>query len=160
MIKALEKSDIPKIFEIVQGAGDSLFTNLPAITEENVINEILRTDPGTGAICFVIRDGAGFMTLNNINKMRNSAFIGNIAVKKGSDPFLGVKSAKWLIDYCFDTLNLNRVYGHTWSDNPQMGVFYKRLGAVHEGIERQHTWKNGQYVDLNIWGILRSEWGK
>lgn len=158
-IKSFEQEDFGGILEVFEECGSSLFTNLPLITKENLLDNLLRNDEGF-SVLFCIHDGdlKGFFTLNNVNYSRNSALIGNIAVKQGSSPSLGLKASKWALNYCFETLNLNRVYGHTWSDNPKMDAFYQRLGAVHEGTEREHTWKNGQYVDMKVWGILRKEY--
>lgn len=159
-IKRFEEEDFDGVFEVFEECGENLFTNLPFITKENLIPSLLKTDDGV-SLLFCIFDGPlkGYFTLNNINYSRNSVFVGNIAIKEGSN-FLGIKAGKWILDYCFNTMNLNRVYGHTWSDNPKMDAFYKRIGAVHEGTEREHTWKNGSYVDLKVWGILRKEYGK
>lgn len=159
IIKRFEGIYLSDVFRIFEECGCHLFTNPELITTENLFHALTKTDEGF-SLMFCIFDGdlRGFMTLNNINYQRNSAFIGNIAIKEGSRQFLGLDASKWLINYCFETLNLNRIYGHTWSDNPKMDSFYKRIGAVHEGTERQHTWKKGQYVDLKIWGILREEW--
>jgi RimJ/RimL family protein N-acetyltransferase len=158
-IKRYENQNLEDVLSIVEECGDSLFTNMAFITRENVIDALLRTERGY-SVLFCVHDVGikGFVTINNIDSTRNSAYIGNIAVKKESAQLLGLEASKWIIDYCFNVLNLNRVYGHTWSDNPKMDAFYKRLGAIHEGTEREHTWKHGQYVDLKIWGILRKEW--
>jgi RimJ/RimL family protein N-acetyltransferase len=159
IIKMFEDVDLDNVFEVFKECGENLFTNPQLVTRENIIQNLLKTDDGFSVLfCIYNDDFCGFMTLNNINYQRNSAFIGNIAVKKGSRQYTGLDAAKWLINYSFKTLNLNRVYGHTWSDNPKMDAFYNRIGAVQEGIEREHTWKNGSYVNLKIWGILRSEW--
>lgn len=159
IIKRFIEDDFPEVFETVKECGESLFTNLEMITLENVVQSLLKTDDGFSVLfCIFDEDFRGFMSLNNINYSRNSAFLGNIAIKKDSKQFLGIDAGKWVLNYCFTVLNLNRVYGHTWSDNPKMGGFYRRIGATHEGTEREHTWKRGEYVDLNIWGILRKEW--
>jgi RimJ/RimL family protein N-acetyltransferase len=117
--------------------------------------------PGTVSNAYAIysdNELAGVITLNNISLIKRSAYIGFIAVKKGVKAGCGLNAAKMILKHCFDTLGLNRVYGHTWTDNERMDAFYKRLGATLEGIEREHTFKNGKFVDMKIWSILKREY--
>jgi RimJ/RimL family protein N-acetyltransferase len=155
IIRRYEHKDHESVYQLVMEFGSALFSNLPAINRENVIIELLKYNEHGSIIFCIFEDGLkGFLTINHIT--RDSAFLGNIVVNGGSQ-FLGLNAGKWSLDYCFNVLNINRVYGHTWSDNPKMDAFYQRIGATHEGTEREHSWKNGKYVDLKIWGILRKE---
>jgi [ribosomal protein S5]-alanine N-acetyltransferase len=162
-IKLLEAHEIPELYRILMDPeiAWALTADPTVITEKNLASFLLKTEPGTLSRAYAIYEAGklvGCFTLNNISHIKNSAFLGVIAVKKGAGNMIGYKAGKWAKKLCFEQLNLNRMYGHTWADNPRMDAFYKRQGATLEGIEREHCWKNGKYVDLKIWGILRREY--
>lgn len=163
-IKLTEQHEIPALYDIfIQDGIEFNFCADPTvITELNLGSWLLKTEPGTASKSFTIysdNNVCGVVTINNISHIKNSAYIGVIAIKSGVGGLIGVKAAKWIINYAFETLNLNRLYAHTWADNTKMDSLYKRIGATHEGTEREHTWKQGSYVDMKIWGILRREYG-
>jgi RimJ/RimL family protein N-acetyltransferase len=162
-IKYLESHEIPKLFSILlkSGVAVNLTVNPHVITENTLPTFLLATEPDTKAEAFSIYLGdelIGVVTINNISLTKNSAYIGLLAIDREKTKGSGLKVIKWVLRYCFQTLNLNRAYGHTWSDNPNMDRIYEHIGAVHEGTEREHTWKQGQYVDMKIWAVLRREW--
>lgn len=163
MIKLLEDYEVYELFKIISDPEilGNLTEDITQVTANNLPSFLLRTIPGTASNAYAIYSGdklSGVITLNNISLIKRSAYIGFIAVKKGANQGCGIKAAKQIIKHCFETLGLNRVYGHTWSDNERMDAFYKRLGATLEGVERESSFKNGKFVDLKIWSILRSEW--
>ena len=163
MIKLLETYEIPELFKILSdpGIAKNLVADYSMLTENNLFGWLLATQSGTTAVAYSIYSGdelVGVITLNSISLIKQSAFIGVVAVRKGVNGGCGLKASRWLIKHCFKTLGLNRVYGHTWADNEKMDALYKRLGAVHEGTEREHTWKQGKFVDMKIWSILRREY--
>jgi UDP-4-amino-4,6-dideoxy-N-acetyl-beta-L-altrosamine N-acetyltransferase len=61
------------------------------------------------------------------------------------------------VDYCFDYLNLHRVYLTVHSDNQPAIALYKRCGFKEEGRLRKHEYRKGRYVDMIIMGILKEE---
>jgi RimJ/RimL family protein N-acetyltransferase len=163
MIKLLENYEIQELFKIISDPEiiGNLTEDTTQITAGTLPSFLLRTLSGTTSIAYAIYSDdelAGVITLNNISLIKRSAFIGFIAVKKGIKPMCGLNAGKFILKHCFDTLGMNRVYGHTWADNERMDAFYKRLGATLEGIEREHTFKNGKFVDMKIWSILRKEY--
>jgi len=163
-IKMLEAYEVPELYKILSkpAIAKHLAANPTVITENTLGSFLLTTDAGTSSVAYSVYEKEqlmGVITLNNICHIKNSGYIGVLAMDDcpqgvGS----GVRAAKWLLTHCFENLNLNRVYSHTWSDNERMDSFYERIGGVYEGTERQHTWKNGKYVDMKIWSMLRSEW--
>jgi RimJ/RimL family protein N-acetyltransferase len=163
MIKLLEDYEVNGIFDIISDPEiiQNLTEDVTQVTARTLPSFLLRTLPGTISAAYAIYSDdelAGIITLNNISLIKRSAFIGFIATKKGVKPMCGINASRAIIKHCFGTLGLNRVYGHTWADNERMDGFYKRLGATLEGIEREHTFKNGKFVDMKIWSILRKEY--
>ena len=63
-----------------------------------------------------------------------------------------------LIDHAFDEWKLNRVEIHCATGNEKSCAIPKRLGFVFEGVLREAQLLNGEYVDINIYGMLCREW--
>jgi RimJ/RimL family protein N-acetyltransferase len=63
-----------------------------------------------------------------------------------------------LLEYGFNTVNLNRIELETYVFNVRALKSYNKLGFTEEGRKRQHIWINGKYHDVIIMSILAEEW--
>ncbi|KAF5368979.1 hypothetical protein D9758_003029 [Tetrapyrgos nigripes] len=53
--------------------------------------------------------------------------------------------------------NVERLGGTVYSGNEASVRVLKKAGFVHEGTMRKHVWKNGEFKDLLVFGLLREE---
>jgi RimJ/RimL family protein N-acetyltransferase len=67
------------------------------------------------------------------------------------------EAAKAVVRYGFEHLKLNRIFAHHFKHNPASGKVLRKIGMKHEGCMRQHVLKWGQFVDLELYSILRQE---
>jgi len=67
------------------------------------------------------------------------------------------EAAAAVVRFGFESLNLNRIYAMYFSRNRASGRVLEKIGMHHEGTLRQHLKKWDEYVDLEAYGILRSE---
>jgi ribosomal-protein-alanine N-acetyltransferase len=78
------------------------------------------------------------------------------------EPYWGqgfaTEAAGAIIDYGFETLALNRLFAVHFTRNPASGRVLQKNGMRHEGSLRQDLKKWDEYVDVEVYGILRSEW--
>lgn len=70
------------------------------------------------------------------------------------------ESAQALLKYGFDVLRLNRIWGSHMTRNPASGKVMQKIGMKYEGRMRQHYMKWGKFEDMEIYGILKNEYGK
>lgn len=63
-----------------------------------------------------------------------------------------------ILHYGFQALNLNRIHAYHFKRNPASGRVMQKLGLKHEGSAPEHVMKWGVFEDVEIYGILRSEW--
>jgi RimJ/RimL family protein N-acetyltransferase len=70
----------------------------------------------------------------------------------------GREAMALVVDYGFRMQNLRRIYLETYSNNPRAVRSYAAVGFVEEGRLREHGWNGGEYVDVVMMGLLRSEW--
>jgi RimJ/RimL family protein N-acetyltransferase len=69
------------------------------------------------------------------------------------------EAARRVLAYAFGDLGLHRVHAHYMSGNAASGAVMRKLGMTYEGILRHHTWKNGEYHDVECYGVLAEEFG-
>ncbi|WP_257350360.1 GNAT family N-acetyltransferase [Pseudalkalibacillus decolorationis] len=69
----------------------------------------------------------------------------------------GSDAMKALINYLFQTMNLNRVQLDTWSGNVRAIRSYEKCGFVVEGRLRNHAYIDGKYYDTIVMGLLKEE---
>lgn len=67
------------------------------------------------------------------------------------------ESAKAVIVYGFDEMELNRIFAYHLTRNPASGRVMEKAGMSYEGHLRQHTLRKGVYEDLKLYAILRDE---
>ena len=65
-----------------------------------------------------------------------------------------------VIDESFRTLELHRIEALHFTDNPASGRVMEKCGMQHEGHMRQRINCKGVFRDVEMWGILRSDWKK
>jgi RimJ/RimL family protein N-acetyltransferase len=70
---------------------------------------------------------------------------------------LGSDTLGAVIDACFDAWNLNRVCLRAEADNARAHRLYTRLGFTHEATLRDATYRDGEYVDVLVYGLLRTD---
>jgi RimJ/RimL family protein N-acetyltransferase len=70
----------------------------------------------------------------------------------------GREAIEMLLQFGFNGLNLNRIFLRV--DETNLGGIhcYEHAGFIQEGRLRQAKFEDGQYIDLLLMSILRSEW--
>ena len=68
------------------------------------------------------------------------------------------EAAREVLRYGFEDLGLHRIFASHFRHNPVSGNILKKLGMRYEGCQREHLRKWDQFVDSELYGILRREW--
>lgn len=69
----------------------------------------------------------------------------------------GRQAMEAMMKYCFEDLNLQRLYLDHYTGNPA-GFLYENLGFQREGILRKNCRKNGVLYDVHLMSMLREEY--
>jgi len=101
----------------------------------------------------------GNIALQNIHPVFHSAeFSIVIGEKSVWGQGVGKEAGKLLCDHGFNALNLHRIYCGTFENNIAMQRLALYLGMKQEGIRRQAAFKNGKYLDIIEYGVLKHEY--
>jgi ribosomal-protein-alanine N-acetyltransferase len=70
----------------------------------------------------------------------------------------GTAAAKALVDYLFDNFDINRICCSTAPGNIASRRIAEKAGLRFEGCLRGVVFIRGEYVDSEVFGILRADW--
>jgi RimJ/RimL family protein N-acetyltransferase len=103
----------------------------------------------------------GNITLLNIHPTFRSAEISIIIGDQDSrGQGYGTEAIKLLVDHAFTRMNLNRLQAGAVEANIGSIRAFEKAGFQREGISRQAYYCNGEYQNVQIMSILKSDWRK
>jgi RimJ/RimL family protein N-acetyltransferase len=140
-----------------------LFPPITWLFEEKWVNDVALD---RNRIVFVIEVGEngknipiGNCGFHGINWKEGDSEIGMMIGEKAyQSQGYGTKALKMMLEYGFNTLNLYRVSANAYAFNERSLRMQLKCGLKIEGISRQAIFKNGQYHDKVMLGILKEEW--
>ncbi len=68
------------------------------------------------------------------------------------------EALKEILRFGFEELKLNKMFAHHFMNNPASGKVMLKNGLKEEGYLREDIIKNGEYIDLRIYSMLRNEY--
>ena len=68
------------------------------------------------------------------------------------------EAASEVLRYGFEELGMHRIFASHFKHNPASGHILKKIGMRYVGCQREHIRKWEQFVDSELYGILRREW--
>jgi ribosomal-protein-serine acetyltransferase len=101
---------------------------------------------------------AGRIGLHYINLLNRQGAIGYWIGEEFSGKGIVTKSCQAIINICFRDLKLNRVELKCGMGNKKSVAVAERLNFTHEGVLREAELVNDQFIDLNLFSILKKEW--
>lgn len=117
---------------------------------------------GTGARLAIERvaDGVfiGWCSLAQWNPTYRSAKLGYCLDDTAWGHGFATEAAHAVLQWAFDTLDLNRVQSETDTRNSASGRVLEKLGFVHEGTLREDCIVDGEVSDTWVYGLLKREW--
>jgi RimJ/RimL family protein N-acetyltransferase len=119
-------------------------------------------EAGTGTRLAVDRvsDAAfiGWCSLTRWNPDYRSASMGYCFDDAAWGQGYATEAARALLQWAFDTLDLNRVQAETDTRNAASARVLEKLGFVREGTLREDCVVNGEVSDSWVYGLIRREW--
>ena len=103
----------------------------------------------------------GMVTLSKIDWQNRSATHGiklHPSCPKGQG--IGTDAVMTLMKYAFDEVNLNRLDGGRIEYNLSSKMLYEKCGWSDEGVKKKAIYRDGEYHDFIIMGILKEDYQK
>ena len=164
-LRPLQKTDAPLLYEWITDR-ELVIHNAPyfPVSESDHEAWIERMmTKRSDLVIFVIEEIAsekaiGTCQLLNINWIHRSAElqirIGDVAYQgKG----YGTEAVRLLYQFGFTDLNLHRIYLHVFADNLRAIRAYEKSGFGQEGVLREATCIDGEWGDVIVMGLLKTD---
>jgi [ribosomal protein S5]-alanine N-acetyltransferase len=165
-LRGYEPSDIPALVPLI-GAREVAATTLriphpytEAIAQEFIAlaKEELATDKCLRLGIFLresntLVGGVGLMIEPDHRRAELGYWIGVPYWKKG----YATEAAQAVVKYGFSTLGLHRIFASHVPGNPASGGVLRKIGMRHEGRVRGHILKWGEFLDLEMYGMLATD---
>lgn len=102
----------------------------------------------------------GYAQLTEIHFINSSANFSGIMIgdKDYHDGFAWIETYLFIMEYAFERLGLNRLYGSSMIGHKDSNNIGRLLLWTREGVMRQAVFKNGKFYDEAIGSILKSEY--
>jgi diamine N-acetyltransferase len=163
-IRFLEERDSIYMLEWMKDPKVNCFFrfNSENITLDKVIEFIKNSKYDENNYHFAIVDDndiyQGTISLKNINNEAKTAEYA-IALRYSSQrKGIGLLATKYILDYAFNNLCLNKVYLNVLVNNFGAIKLYEKCGFRFEGEFKQHLKINGKLMDLRWYGVVREEY--
>jgi RimJ/RimL family protein N-acetyltransferase len=167
-LRAVEQEDLPRFVTWLNDPevryGLTMYLPLSASEEENWFQNMLKAPPAERPLAIDIRQGDGWLHVGDcgfhqIDWKDRSVELGIFIGEKAYwNQGFGTEVMRLLVRHGFQTLNLNRIFLRVLATNPRAIRSYEKAGFIHEGKLRQAAYIDGEYIDLLLMSVLRSEW--
>lgn len=168
VLKQLEDQDAPLLYQQIDASRKQLRKFLPWVDLNTNASHSLRfiqmmvrkaEDQEAIALGIWYKDElCGVIDVHDWNHDLQIAEIGYWLGTAFQGKGIVTASTKELISYAFKHLNLNKIEIRFALQNQKSGQIPIRLGFAREGILRHSAKLHGQYTDMVVMGILKTDW--
>jgi len=166
-LRPFSEADTDTIFELQSNARVLRYWDSPPWTERgqavrfiSVCRQMEQEGSGVRLAIERLDDQAfiGWCSLSKWNPDYRSAKVGYCLAEAAWGKGFATEAARALLQWAFDTLDLNRVQSEADTRNTASGRVLEKLGFLREGTLREDCIVDGEVSDTWVYGLLRREW--
>jgi ribosomal-protein-serine acetyltransferase len=101
---------------------------------------------------------AGLIGFKDADRINDKIEIGYWLIEKVTGKGVATKAAQKMVNLAFRNMDMNRVQIRCGVGNDKSSAIPRRLGFSYEGIERAGERHNHEYIDLEVFSLLKREW--
>ena len=100
----------------------------------------------------------GVVSLASVDHLNQSAELHiMIGEKKDQGKGIGTFAVSEMLKHAFFNMNLQRIELTVLEENKRAQRLYEKCGFVQEGLKRRAKYKNGRYVNMLLYGLLKDD---
>ena len=168
IIRPFKKSDANQVYEVCNDFEISKTTlGIPfPYTLEDATNFIKYTNDAISnqksyELAITLKENSdelvGCISLMGIKRPADKAELAYWVAKKFWNNGIATEAGKAIIEYGFNTLNLNSIFARFLDNNPASGKVMEKIGMKYIGKMRENEYKLGKYHDVYYYEILKSD---
>ena len=169
-IRELRKKDSQKYFEWINRRElvifNSPYSPISELSHNSWFDSVTKNNQ-IKIFSAVVENGSaeemliGSCSLRNIDTLnRNAELQIRIGEESQQNRGFGTKVTQKLVEFGFRDLNLNRIYLDVFQNNKRAIKTYTKCGFVEEGVKRESTFIDGEFVNIVQMSILSKEFFK
>ncbi|MFJ6082810.1 GNAT family N-acetyltransferase [Streptomyces sp. NPDC092369] len=165
VLRPFTAADADGIWEIVQDPEVVRFTFEPSteLTPERLRPwygsradapdrlDLAVTDPATGELL-------GEVVLYEWDPAARSCTFRTLIGPRGRGRGIGTEATRLIVGHGFEQLGLHRIELEVYGNNHRALRVYEKAGFVVEGVRREASLRDGEWVDAILMGLLDREW--
>jgi len=101
---------------------------------------------------------AGLIGFKDIDRVNDKIEIGYWLIKRMTGKGIATLATRKLVNLAFRDMKMNRIQIRCGVGNHKSSAVPRRLGFFYEGIERGGERHNNEYIDLEVFSLLREDW--
>jgi ribosomal-protein-serine acetyltransferase len=102
----------------------------------------------------------GLLGLKDIDYLNRKIEIGYWLIEKMTGRGIMTRSVERIIRFIYEELEMNRIQIRCGVGNQSSSAIPKKLGFIFEGTERQGERHHFNYIDLDVFSLLKKEWSE
>lgn len=102
-------------------------------------------------------NSVGIAQIHNIDYINRKCELGMLIHPEFQRKKIGTEVTKKLLTIVFDELNLNKIEIEIAANNYASIKLIEKFGFKNEGTKQQSIYKNGNYQDVVLYGLLRRQ---
>lgn len=123
-------------------------------------NKLQNDDSAKSKLFYFDNIPYGVLNITQIDPVSNTCewgfYIGSPTAQKGMGTILGYTA----LNFIFQELYIRKLSAQVFDFNDKSIKFHEKMGFTQEGKLRAHVMKDGQCIDVFLYGLLSSEWGE
>ncbi len=120
--------------------------------------EVQKTKVDLGVFLKETGELVGGVGLSGINEKHHRAELGFWCAVEHWNKGITTEAADRMVQYGFEELSLERIYAICFTTNPASARVLEHIGMVREGTARHEYVKDGRFIDMHHYAILRGDW--
>lgn len=163
-LRTIEEEDIEFLrdnineAEIRKNIGSRMPKNIEQ--ERDFFEEVISSDEDVHLAISREEDIIGIVSLEEHDKDLQVSEIGIWIEPEHHGNGYGTEAARLITDYGFNELNLHKIMARVYRENTGSQRIWEKLDFTKEGELREQAYIEGEFRNVYLYGILKTEWEK
>lgn len=161
-LRTFEEEDLEFVRDVINDhavwtsvGGQSVPSNLAQ--ERKFFEDLNRDENAIGFIITVEASRVGGVELNPIDWERGVAEVSCWIAPDHQERGYATETLRVIADYAFDHLRLHKLIAEIFDFNEASANVFETVGFHKEGVLRDEDFVDGEYIDVNRYGLLESD---
>lgn len=128
--------------------------------EQDFYEEVISSDDNVHLAISRDQEMIGIISLEENEKDLRVAEIGIWVDPEHHGNGYGTEAAELITEYGFNELNYHRIMARAHGENKGSQRIWEKLGFTKEGELREQVYREGNFTDAYLYGVLEHEWNR